>query len=212
MLLGNDNQFRREGLQISLDRRGAFEGGGMVEAEDVPLKLAPPPLPGRGMEAGCVNLPPPLFLLPTAPPANLGPLAANIDDGEILRDEVQEVARCRLPLLGDDLERSISFEADDREVASVESENRPDVLAFGKVSQGGVGELKPGVLAAEDDGGDGRQIFRVERKQGEETPAEATAKILKKDGPLAKKPGGFGDNRPTGEERLLDGEERISTT
>ena len=44
VLIGNDDQFRREGLRICFEGRTAFEGGGMVEAEDVPLKLAPPPL------------------------------------------------------------------------------------------------------------------------------------------------------------------------
>src|SRR5271168_2791975 len=99
----------------------------------------------------------------------------------------------------DEPERAIAFEADDREVPAIESENGTDILPLGEVDQRGIGELNGAILVATHDRGDMREAVALQWQEIKHPGGVSLGDAV--DGPvlLAEEPGGFGEHGPAGE-------------
>ena len=99
------------------------------------------------------------------------------------------------------VERALVVQAINREIAAIQGEYSLDLFVFGQIHQAGVRELGAQFAIAMQEGRDpGRGGF-IQRQQLQQPCFKALEESLNRQGFFSEQPGGFGEDRPAGEQR-----------
>ena len=103
--------------------------------------------------------------------------------------------------LRDDVKSTTTADSIDGKISLVQSKDGLNSLAFGKINQGGIGELRSYVVVPFHYGGNGSGFRARQRQQFQKTAVDGLQELSNSAWRSAQKPSCLGDHRPAREQR-----------